>query len=210
MLRKKIHHEGGFTIVEIMVTIVIVAIVTAIAVPAFLNQRKKGYDKTLETDMATVGVVVKNYSLQNGWDSVRAAAAARGISAPQEINTTQWNQIANAPVADAKLNLPKMDIDPSSKINILYKNPVGFVPNSTQWTHPHNDGDFCLVGLNTKSNYNYPGGNAARYNEHLYWDQMQGDSVKTADELVTIRNNGTNPQLSCSGYINGYKIATGK
>lgn len=203
MLRKKIHHEGGFTIVELMVAIAIIAIVAAISIPAFLNQRKKGYDKTLENDMATAAMVIKDWSLRNSWDKFRAIAASKGYDRPDEVNLRDWNTLAAMP----DTGLPKIDVDPSSWIVFIYKNPATFTP--TGWTHPHEDGDFCVTGRNTKSNYNYPGGNAARYNEQLYWDQMQG-GVKTIDELVTTRNNASGAQLSCSGWVNAYKSATGK
>jgi len=41
----------GFTLVELLVTIVIIGIVTAIAVPIFMNQRDKGHDAAVKFDL---------------------------------------------------------------------------------------------------------------------------------------------------------------
>ncbi|WP_156250970.1 type IV pilin protein [Pseudactinotalea terrae] len=43
--------DKGFTLVELLVTIVIIGILTAIAVPAFMSQRDKGYDAAVKSDL---------------------------------------------------------------------------------------------------------------------------------------------------------------
>ncbi len=40
--------EKGFTLIELLVVILIIAILAAIAIPVFLNQRKKGYVSQME------------------------------------------------------------------------------------------------------------------------------------------------------------------
>jgi type IV pilus assembly protein PilA len=41
--------EGGFTLIELLVVILIIAILAAIAIPVFLNQRKKGWRSQTES-----------------------------------------------------------------------------------------------------------------------------------------------------------------
>ena len=72
--------EGGFTLIELLVVIIIIGILAAIAIPVFLNQRKKGYDAQVKSDLRNAATAEETYLTDNpnAYTTVQSALTAAG------------------------------------------------------------------------------------------------------------------------------------
>lgn len=57
--------DGGFTLVEIMIVIVIVGILATIAIPAGLAQRRKAYDSQARSDLRNTVTAMETFLLED-------------------------------------------------------------------------------------------------------------------------------------------------
>jgi type IV pilus assembly protein PilA len=66
-LSRRAKDEKGFTLIELLVVILIIGILAAIAIPAFLNQRNKAYDAAAKSNLKTAQTAEETYATdQNG------------------------------------------------------------------------------------------------------------------------------------------------
>jgi type IV pilus assembly protein PilA len=65
-LRQRTGDEGGFTLIELLVVILIIGILAAIAIPAFLSQKSKAYDSSAKTMAQTAQTAMETYATENG------------------------------------------------------------------------------------------------------------------------------------------------
>src|SRR4030081_3012598 len=65
MLNKLNNRRGGFTLVEIMIVVAIIALLAAIAVPGFLRARKRSQASRIINDLRLIDSAVDQYAIEN-------------------------------------------------------------------------------------------------------------------------------------------------
>jgi len=70
--------RGGFTLVEIMIVVAIIALLAAIAVPGFLRARKRSQASRVINDLRLIDSAVDQYAIENN----KATGAT--------VNTADW------------------------------------------------------------------------------------------------------------------------
>jgi type IV pilus assembly protein PilA len=72
-------NEGGFTLIELLVVVIIIGILAAIAIPTFLSQREKAWDKAALSDLRNVAVQLEE--IETGYPATVDADTADEFNA---------------------------------------------------------------------------------------------------------------------------------
>jgi len=78
MLNKLNKRRGGFTLVEIMIVVAIIALLAAIAVPGFLRARKRSQASRILNDLRMIDAAVDQYAIETNRSTGNA------------VNTADW------------------------------------------------------------------------------------------------------------------------
>lgn len=85
-MEKRARGEKGFTLIELLVVIIIIGILAAIAIPAFLNQRQKAWTSQVQSDLKNAAIAAESFAVDNNGsyvplvatDALEAGAEADG------------------------------------------------------------------------------------------------------------------------------------
>ncbi|MBM3696504.1 MAG: prepilin-type N-terminal cleavage/methylation domain-containing protein [Actinobacteria bacterium] len=102
-IRRRLAGSEGFTLIELMVVVMIIAVLIAIAIPSFLGFRKSAQDRSAQSELRNVLLAEKAYWLENG-DYTETAA---------DITALEPNAVIAAAPADGvylDLNAASADI----------------------------------------------------------------------------------------------------
>ncbi|HEY5032481.1 MAG TPA: prepilin-type N-terminal cleavage/methylation domain-containing protein [Actinomycetes bacterium] len=86
--------EGGFTLIELLVVIIIIGILAAIAIPVFLNQRKKAVDASMKSDLRTVANEEETYYTDFQSYKPVASTSATAVIGADTVTLSPGNTVA--------------------------------------------------------------------------------------------------------------------
>jgi prepilin-type N-terminal cleavage/methylation domain-containing protein len=111
MLNKINKRRGGFTLVEIMIVVAIIALLAAIAVPGFLRARKRAQASRVLNDLRLIDSAVDQYAIETNKSTGAAVAVVdwtNYLKKNSVLYTTAKDLFGNTYGAQVVDSLPKV------------------------------------------------------------------------------------------------------
>jgi prepilin-type N-terminal cleavage/methylation domain-containing protein len=129
MLNKFNKRRGGFTLVEIMIVVAIIALLAAIAVPGFLRARKRSQASRVINDLRLIDSAVDQYAIENNKSSGNTVAVSdwtKYLKAGTNLYLTGNDILGNS--------YGNQTVDSLPKVPTATKNALSDVTDNTFWS----------------------------------------------------------------------------
>ncbi len=99
-MRQRTADEGGFTLIELLVVVLIIGILAAIAIPAFLSQTSKASDSGAKTQVGTLQTTMETYASEHNGSYAGATLGELQTIEPTLKDTSQATpEVVGTPAA---------------------------------------------------------------------------------------------------------------
>jgi prepilin-type N-terminal cleavage/methylation domain-containing protein len=129
MLNKFNKRRGGFTLVEIMIVVAIIALLAAIAVPGFLRARKRSQASRIINDLRLIDSAVDQYAIEtnkSSGSSVRTVDWSNYLKAGTNLYLTGRDILGNS--------YGGQTVDLIPKVNLTTFNALSDVADNAFWS----------------------------------------------------------------------------
>jgi type IV pilus assembly protein PilA len=141
--RQQIQRNEGFTLIELLVVILIIGILAAIAIPAFLSQTSKANDSAAKTQIGTLQTTMQAYAIEHSGSYVGATLTElQKIEPVLKDTTTATAAVVGTPTAEG------FEVSSTAKGSDVYKlkNEKGTITRSCTTSATGNNGGGCISG----------------------------------------------------------------
>lgn len=189
----------GFTLVELLIVIVIIAILAALSLVTYNGFQRRAQDASLQSDLTNTGKAMTIWMLDNSIADLRdaydgrTAAYLSGDYADNALTTSLlWKDVSG---------VPQISVSPTTTLEIIAAYGSGAAaraPGVNDRMLANNS--FCLTGASKGGTYNYRimSGVHKLYNKLLYFDSTVG-RVTTLEELGKIYDRGQ--PITCEAHL---------
>ena len=129
MKRLNTHSKSGFTLVEIMIVVAIIALLASIAVPGFLRARKRSQAGRIINDLRLIDSAVDQYAIETNRksnDPVLVADWTNYLKKGTDLYNTGRDVLKN--------NYGTQTVDVIPKVNSQTFNALSDVTDATFWS----------------------------------------------------------------------------